>query len=423
MRFSLLAVLVACPLHAEMLSADDIRADFQQLYTTLRAVDPDLYRHIGQTDYEQLYQVTLNSITQDEALGDVTKRFQRFVAAGGVSHTRIDANYAAFRDYLAQGGRAFPLYVKRVHGRYYVADNRSGLRSIHRGDEIFALDRAPIRAVFARAAGNFSADNEFMAQTQLETDFPMALWLDLGSGVHEVELTFARNKAVFHKVIPFLTDSEMAANGRKEPPVLALDGHQRMAREFGPIAYLRPGPFGNFSGGQDDHEFRDWLAEGFRGFFSRDAKFLLIDLRDNPGGGDAFARDLISWFAARPFRLHQDDDLTDPRPAPRFVGKVYVLINRNSFSACAVMAAAVQDQHLGLIIGERTADLATGETSIATFQLQNSKLVVGYPTAHRVRPAGENAPRFVLPDLLIDTPIIEGPEDPVLLQAFDLMTK
>jgi C-terminal processing protease CtpA/Prc len=87
------------------------------------------------------------------------------------------------------------------------------------------------------------------------------------------------------------------------------------------------------------------------------------------------------------------------------------------------MAAAVQDQHLGLIIGERTADLATGETSIATFQLQNSKLVVGYPTAHRVRPAGENAPRFVLPDLLIDTPIIEGPEDPVLLQAFDLMTK
>jgi hypothetical protein len=39
------------------------------------------------------------------------------------------------------------------------------------------------------------------------------------------------------------------------------------------------------------------------------------------------------------------------------------------------------------------------------------------------RLAGEDAPRFVLPDVLIDTPIVEGPDDPVLQQAFDIVTK
>ncbi|HMA50608.1 MAG TPA: S41 family peptidase, partial [Magnetospirillaceae bacterium] len=153
-----------------------------------------------------------------------------------------------------------------------------------------------------------------------------------------------------------------------------------------------------------------------------ETKILLIDLRDNPGGSEAFALDLMGWFAPRPYRLHRADDPTDPRPVPRFEGKIFVLVNRNSFSSCAVLAAAVQDQHFGLILGERTSDLATGQAAIQTFELDNSHLVVGYPTSHMVRIAGEDAPRFVLPDLLIDTPVIEGPEDPVLRQALDLVT-
>ena len=89
----------------------------------------------------------------------------------------------------------------------------------------------------------------------------------------------------------------------------------------------------------------------------------------------------------------------------------------------AMMAAAVQDQRLGMVIGEKTADLATNEAAMETFKLDNSGLVVGFPTRTVTRPAGPTAPPNVLPDILIETPVIEGPEDPVLRQAFDLMTK
>jgi len=419
--FLLLAGLPAFA--GDTLSADEIRADFQQLYETLQQSDPELFVHLDKPHYDSLYQASLNAITAEESVPDVAKRFQRFVAAGGVSHARIDANYAAFREYLGKGGKAFPLYLKLVHGRYYVAENRSGLKGIRRGEEIYAINREPIRTVFARAALNLSADNSFMAQTLLETDFPMALWLDLGPSADHVELTFARKKVLFHEVVPFLTEAEMAGNAKKQAPVLVLDGHSRKARIFGQVAYLRPGIFRNFRGGGDEAEFRKFLDQAFDGFRDRETGILLIDLRDNPGGGDVFAADLMSRFARKPFQLHADGPLTDPHPEPRFDGKVFVLINRDSYSACAVLAAAVQDQRLALVIGEKTADLATSQTAIETFKLEKSGLVVGFPTATMTRPAGDKAPRFVLPDMLIDTPVIEDPDDPVLHQAFDLVTK
>lgn len=426
MKFAvfLLSWLAALPAFAaDTLSANEIRDDFRQLYETLQGRDPALFVHLGKSRYDSLYQASLDQITAEETVPEVAKRFQRFVAAGGESHARIDASYASFRDYLAKGGKAFPLYLKVVHGHYYVAENRSGLKSIRRGEEIYAINREPARTVFARVAQNLSADTAFMAQTQLETDFPMALWLDLGPSADHVELTFARRKVLFHKVVPFLTEAEMTANARQEPPVLVLDGHSRKAKVFGSLAYLRPGILRNFRGGGDESEFKEFLDQAFKGFRDRETQALLIDLRDNPGGSDTFAADLTAWFARKPFRLHAGGPLIEPHAEPRFTGKVHVLINRNSYSACAVLAAAVQDQHLATVIGEKTADLATNETAIETFKLDNSGLVVGFPTATMVRPAGAKAPRGVLPDLPIDTPVIEDPDDPVLQQAFDLVTK
>jgi hypothetical protein len=416
-----LLLLIALPaVAADTLSPDEIREDFKQLYETLQERDPDLFAHLDKPHYDTLYQTALDEIRESETVPQMAKRFQRFVAASGTSHLRIDASYAAYLDYVGKGGRTFPLYLKLVHGRYYVAENRSGLKSIRRGEEIYAINREPIRDVWARAARNLSADTAFMAGTQLETDFPMALWLDLGPGLDHVELTFARKRVLFHKVVPFLTSAQILANAEKQKPVLVLDGASRRNFIVDDVAYLRPGPFGNLRGA-GDAEFKAFLGEAFGEFLSRGAKALLIDLRDNPGGKDAAAAELIAWFAAKPFLLHQGGELHAPRTDRRFTGKTYVLINRNSYSACAVLAAAVQDQRLATLIGEKTADLATGETAMKTFKLDHSGLTVGFPTATVTRPAGPSAPRSVFPDLLIDTPVIEDQEDPVRRQAFDLV--
>ena len=56
-----------------------------------------------------------------------------------------------------------------------------------------------------------------------------------------------------------------------------------------------------------------------------------------------------------------------------------------------------------------------------TFTLPNTGLVVGFPKAFIVRPSGDLAPRGVVPDIAIETPVVEGVEDPVLARALELV--
>jgi hypothetical protein len=55
-----------------------------------------------------------------------------------------------------------------------------------------------------------------------------------------------------------------------------------------------------------------------------------------------------------------------------------------------------------------------------TFTLARSGLVVGLPKAYIVRPSGDLAPRGVVPDLAIETPIVEPVDDPVLQRALSI---
>jgi C-terminal processing protease CtpA/Prc len=92
-----------------------------------------------------------------------------------------------------------------------------------------------------------------------------------------------------------------------------------------------------------------------------------------------------------------------PRAEPRFGGKVYLLVNRNSYSNTVAVAATVQDYGFGKVVGEETSDLATTYGAMETFTLARSGLEVGFPKAYIVRPNGDQTPRGVVPDIPIRT--------------------
>lgn len=260
----------------------------------------------------------------------------------------------------------------------------------------------------------------------------------------------------------------MQAAARAQPPVLALDRKARIARMVGSVAYLRPGPFYNVDPGTthayDTSAFRAFVDGAFERFLAARASALVIDLRDNPGGDSSFSDLLVGWFADRPFSFvssfrirvsaetiasnqkrvaRAPDDPSNvsrrlaaayagarpgetvafavpaalPHAAPRFTGKVYVLINRHSFSNAVAVAGLIQDHGFGTILGEETADLATTYGAMETFTLRHTQLDVGYPKAFLVRPNRDLAPRGVVPDLPIATPVVEPSSDPVLQQA------
>jgi len=255
-----------------------------------------------------------------------------------------------------------------------------------------------------------------------------------------------------------------------QPAALDLENPLRAAKLLdGGVAYLRPGPFYNVEAntGADEWDvssFREFIDDAFDQFLKAGARRLIIDLRGNPGGDNLFSDVMVSWFAARPFRFasqfkikvseatiaantarikndaaaagpvsqafadlyarHQIGDvaefpipLASPRAGKRFEGKVFVLIDRQSYSNAVAVAALVQDYQFGVIVGEATSDMATTYGAMEQFALEHTGLLVGYPKARIVRPNGDLRARGVTPDIAIRVPIVQSPRDEVLREA------
>jgi hypothetical protein len=308
-----------------------------------------------------------------------------------------------------------------------------------------------------------------MTHALLERDFSALLWLEAGPAeAFAVTFRSAAGGEV-ERVVEARSAAQREAAARSRPPRLQLSRTERTARLLDRrTAYLRPGPFYNSEPGAPDPydtaSFRRFIDSAFQEFLGAGADRLLLDLRDNPGGDSSFSDLLVSWIADRPFRFTSafrirvseeasasndrrlarepaggrsasrrfaeayarvrpgdlidfDVPLSEPRPEPRFKGRVYVLVNRRSYSNAVAVAALVQDYRFGTILGEETSDLATTFGAMETFTLPRTGLVVGFPKAFIVRPGGSLVPRGVVPDIAIETPVVEGVEDPVLGRA------
>jgi hypothetical protein len=142
-------------------------------------------------------------------------------------------------------------------------------------------------------------------------------------------------------------------------------------------------------------------------------------------GADAVSRHMAELYAKAPPGGVVDLDLpwAYPRQAPRFTGKVYLLVNRHSFSNTVNVAALVQDYGFGKVLGEETSDMATTYGAMEQFRLPVTGIDVGYPKAHIIRVSGEPKSRGVVPDVAIRSPIVPGDRDVVLDQALAIVAK
>lgn len=167
----------------------------------------------------------------------------------------------------------------------------------------------------------------------------------------------------------------------------------------------------------DNSEFCHFIDSAFNTFAKKESKNLILDLRDNLGGDNTFSDYMTAYFATKPFSIassfrmktsqmtknffkdidkpeHQElkeqimslengsyfeskITLTNPHSEPkRFNGKVYVLINRYSYSMAAYAAAIIQDNNFAEIIGEETSENVSTYVGSHVFKLPNTQITV-----------------------------------------------
>lgn len=474
-RFAVTAFLLALapaalPDPAEPIPVPVLQADFEALYAKLASAHYDLFTNRSKAEYDALFDEMLAGLDSPLPRHDAEIRFQQFVAWGNVAHARIDYDRARYEDYRTNGGKVFPVYLRIVDGLSFVHENYSGNAALEPGSETLAINGTPMTEWLERTSRYLSADTPYIAHSLLEFMFPMYLW-EVAGPVDEFVLEIRAEGGDARTVrVPALTAGQIAAHRDAAGNSFALNPTARESRMLDArIAYLRPGPFYNAENPEspwDTDAFVRFVDDAFREFLDAGATALLIDLRQNPGGDNSFSDPMIAWFATEPFRfassfrvrssaearasnqarLDSNPGQTSgasvfyakryaavpygetfeypipevrPREGARFEGKVYVLIDRHSFSNAVTAAATIQDYGFGTIIGEKTSDMATTYGAMETFRLPNTGIVVGFPKAHIVRPSGEQRSDGVTPDILIRSPIAPTKHDAVLERALE----
>ena len=449
------------------------KADFDELFERLARAHFDLFAnrsyHAQIVEHGRLRRALGPETSRDGAI----RIYQRFVAFGRVAHARIDAAGDAYRAYRKAGGPIFPLTLRIKNGRTFVMADASGSPQVAAGDELLEIEGRPAMTLLDSLWPDLSADTAYMFHSMLEWELPRLLWQRFGPR-RAFRLTVRSGLAPPRRISLAALPEDAIAAARHEPAPLTIPIEERRHGMIqGDVAYLRPGPFYAVEQPERPYDNRAFVAfvdAAFRAFAEQDAKRLLIDLRDNPGGDNSFSDHLVSWFAGRPFRFASafqirvspeavasnqarlaisGNDPTGtsallerayanagqaafvdlpifhalPRSTERFTGRVFVLVNRHTYSNAVNVAALIQDYGFGTVLGEETSDLATTLGAMEQFTLSRTGIVVGFPKARIVRPGGALLARGVVPDIPIGIPVVETQDDPVLQSALALVRR
>lgn len=156
----------------------------------------------------------------------------------------------------------------------------------------------------------------------------------------------------------------------------------------------------------------DCVKEMFTQVRQKGIQNVAVDLRGNGGGTSMVGNEFVKYLPADSyadgscdwrwglFTIHCDAGHIENRQYEDliFYGNVYVLTDRSSFSAAKDFAMLIQDNHLGQIVGEASANSVNGYGEVAAFYLPNTGIFVQISTKKWYRIDENNPADYVYPD-------------------------
>ena len=441
-------------------AATAVKADLAYMHDQLEQSHYNLYAYVNKARYKAAYDKILQSIQQDSvSLLEATRLFQRVAAIGNVGHSEVDFPAASYIAYLQQGGTVFPLELAFEDGKAYISREYTNNPDARVGEEVLRIDHVPVEDLKRRIHPYLSAERPYYKDVKLELwSFPRYYWSVFGQKKDftvKVKTEGGKEKTYAVKAIPAI-DYETERND-------VVLNEDRSYRFYEGVAYLDPGPFSSAEE-KGEEKFKAFIDSAFADINTKNVHTLLVDLRNNSGGHNAFSDYLIAYFADKPFRWYStfklktsellkeqtrrataeaemDDyaqailnhqngevfDFTFPEQEPvpehkRFKGKVYVLVNRHTYSMAAVSAALIQDYGFAALVGEETGDIPTLYASQFSFALPETGVVVKVPKGYIVRPSGDEQLKGVIPDHKVKDHLLDE-QDEVLEYTLDKLVQ
>lgn len=423
-------------------SRNQVLEDLAYLKASLEETHYDLYAYTPKEAFDQNYRTVRASVEQDSLnLLEATSLFQKVISRANNGHAEIAFPISSYAEYVYAGGTLFPLELAFENGKALVRKNWSGNPDIRPGQEILDINGQPMADILEKIGPQISAERPYFKKAKIEFySFPRLYWQVFGEQeVFEVSIQ-SPSGAVTHHL-----NAVAALEGYESKRQEVVHGTKQL-KFYNASAYLNPG---SFSGELD--AYKQFIDSAFAAIRTQKSRNLILDLRNHPGGEDAFGDYLVAYFADQPFTwtskftlktsallkeaIRKNRDTTNPfwkealdhqngtvyeygfeevHPQPakkRFRGQVFVLVNRQSHSQSAVTAAQIQDYGFGTIVGEETGDYPSLYASVFRYPLPHTGVMVQVPKGYMVRVNGSTRAEGVIPDIYIQDHLLDEQDE------------
>lgn len=429
-------------------SSVELLQDAEILKDVLKKIHPGLLSHMSMSEFEEGYQRLLDSLKRPLTEWEFHKQVLDFVADVRCGHTEV--LFSERTEGYLKTFRFFPFGIKMLDSTVYISKNFTKVSDAEPGAQILSINNIPAQEVVRRLAPYSWADGFYHAPDVVETDFEVKYALVFGTpDTFKVQLKTRKGETVFSNA-PAMTHKEMSEIERVKYPdrftpwTFEYDSGSNTAI-LGNIVFEGKG-------------YKRFLEKSFKKIGELGATNLIIDLRDNGGGEDEYPLWLFQYIAEKPFKYYEkieareispDDtifkylsgtryflnavrsdhvnktgtgycslknsmhynlrEVFDPKPGS-FKGRVYLIVNSNSFSASCEFAAVASYNKRCAVIGEETMGgycmNNSGYEFLLTLPKTGTKVLI---PAYRYISACKDCPngRGIIPD----HPVFPDPPD------------
>ncbi len=393
---------------SDMLQPAEMLEDFAYLVRTIEDVHPDPYGRIGKDEWER------NKDTLRDLFASPLSAAQYYFAVNSLVTSAGDAhNILRFEE----TDRGLPVTFEWVEEGLVIAEDYGQFR---KGDLILTIGDQSPRQLLDRLDEIVSSENVYRVRDESRRHLRRRLVLD--------HLDLVQNDSVLFTIERGGELLELAAQLEVKLPGLKERSEELLARRHDWHIDLENnlGVF-NIVVCVDDEVFRQDVEEFFAAVRGNEIENVVIDVRENIGGEsrvvESFLRHLpvqsyanygstirYSKQAAERVGMRRTRGTSTFSPSTRridpvenpFTGDVFVLIGNQTFSAGNWIAVVFYDNELGTVIGEPTGNAPSSFGDMISFQLPNTKFILGVSYKYFTRPDPSNDPEDALyPHVLV----------------------
>jgi C-terminal processing protease CtpA/Prc len=450
---------------------EKLREDLEVLWSSLEEGHAGLDRYTPKATLKRTFDDAMAGLKAPLTEFEFYLRLLPLIAEIKDGHTRALLSEAA-EGFLEAEPVAFPFGLRFLGGKAYVFRNLSEDRSVREGAELLTVNGMAVTEVLSELLLLIPNDAgiETRKLRQLEspavfgrlfalrfgrpTSFRLRLQIAQGGDVCDVTVAGIKGKDIARLLQDRYPDTA------QRPPLYEMAFR-------GDAAVLTIRGFGD-----DREKGRPTYPEFLRGVFealaAKQVPALVIDLRGNGGGQDAYGKLLFAYFADRPFMYykaletksnhydffkytsvsakehegvakrvvknargwfdvqgHPNLGLQQPQ-SPRFTGKVAILVDGLSFSATGETTSLFHHHRKAVFFGEECGAGYYGNTSgfVVVVKLPHTGLRVGIPLVlYTMTVDGYPRDRGIVPDFPVAPTIDDllSGRDPVMERALSCL--